>query len=49
MSCPAPGDRGGNPRGGPLFVRKVSGFNAPKANQAAFDTAIEDVADGREG
>jgi hypothetical protein len=28
------------------FVRKLSGFNAPsKANQAAFDKAIEDVAD----
>ena len=28
------------------FVRKLSGFNAPsKANQAAFDTAIEEVAD----
>jgi hypothetical protein len=27
------------------FVRKLSGFNAPsKANQAAFDQAIEDVA-----
>lgn len=27
------------------FVRKLSGFNAPsKANQAAFDTAVEDVA-----
>jgi hypothetical protein len=27
------------------FVRKLSGFNAPsKANQAAFDTAIEEVA-----
>jgi hypothetical protein len=27
------------------FVRKLSGFNAPsKANQAAFDTAIEKVA-----
>lgn len=26
------------------FVRKLSGFNAPsKANQAAFDAAIEDV------
>jgi hypothetical protein len=26
------------------FVRKLSGFNAPsKANQAAFDTAIEEV------
>jgi hypothetical protein len=26
------------------FVRKLSGFNAPsKANQAAFDQAIEDV------
>jgi hypothetical protein len=28
------------------FVRKLSGFNAPsKANQAAFDTAIEEVAE----
>jgi hypothetical protein len=28
------------------FVRKLSGFNAPsKANQAAFDTAIDEVAD----
>ena len=28
------------------FVRKLSGFNAPsKANQAAFDRAIEEVAD----
>ncbi len=27
------------------FVRKLSGFNAPsKANQAAFDTAVDDVA-----
>lgn len=27
------------------FVRKLSGFNAPsKANQAAFDRAVEDVA-----
>ena len=27
------------------FVRKLSGFNVPsKANQAAFDRAIEDVA-----
>lgn len=27
------------------FVRKLSGFNTPsKANQAAFDAAIEDVA-----
>jgi hypothetical protein len=27
------------------FVRKLSGFNSPsKANQAAFDRAIEDVA-----
>jgi hypothetical protein len=27
------------------FVRKVSGFNKPsQANQAAFDTAVEDVA-----
>ena len=27
------------------FVRKLSGFNSPsKANQAAFDKAIEDVA-----
>jgi hypothetical protein len=27
------------------FVRKISGFNAPsKANQAAFDTAVHDVA-----
>ena len=27
------------------FVRKLSGFNAPsKANQAAFDRAIQDVA-----
>ena len=27
------------------FVRKVSGFNAPsKANEAAFDQAIDDVA-----
>ena len=27
------------------FVRKLSGFNAPsKANQAAFDHAVEDVA-----
>jgi hypothetical protein len=26
------------------FVRKVSGFNKPsQANQAAFDTAVEDV------
>jgi len=26
------------------FVRKLSGFNAPsKANQAAFDRAVEDV------
>ena len=28
------------------FVRKLSGFNAPsKANQAAFDQAIDEVAD----
>jgi len=28
------------------FVRKVSGFNAPsKANQAAFDRAIDEVTD----
>lgn len=28
------------------FVRKVSGFRAPsKANQAAFDRAVDDVAD----
>jgi hypothetical protein len=28
------------------FVRKLSGFNAPsKANQAAFDRAIEETAD----
>jgi hypothetical protein len=28
------------------FVRKLSGFNAPsKANQAAFDRAIDEVAD----
>lgn len=28
------------------FVRKLSGFNAPsKANQAAFDSALEQVAD----
>ena len=28
------------------FVRKLSGFNAPsKANQAAFDKAIEEVTD----
>jgi len=28
------------------FVRKLSGFNAPsKANQAAFDRAIEEVAE----
>ena len=28
------------------FVRKLSGFNAPsKANEAAFDQAIEEVAD----
>ena len=27
------------------FVRKLSGFNAPsRANQAAFDRAVEDVA-----
>ena len=27
------------------FVRKLSGFNAPsKANQAAFDRAVQDVA-----
>ena len=27
------------------FVRKVSGFNSPsRANQAAFDQAVEDVA-----
>ena len=27
------------------FVRKLSGFNSPsKANQAAFDRAVEDVA-----
>lgn len=27
------------------FVRKLSGFNAPsKANQAAFDSAVEDIA-----
>jgi len=27
------------------FVRKISGFHAPsKANQAAFDTAVRDVA-----
>jgi hypothetical protein len=27
------------------FVRKLSGFNAPsKANQAAFDRAVDDVA-----
>ena len=28
------------------FVRKLSGFNAPsKANEAAFNRAVEDVAD----
>jgi hypothetical protein len=28
------------------FVRKLSGFNAPsRANEAAFDAAIEEVAD----
>ena len=28
------------------FVRKLSGFNAPsRANEAAFNTAIEEVAD----
>ena len=28
------------------FVRKLSGFNSPsKANQAAFDRAIDDVAE----
>jgi hypothetical protein len=28
------------------FVRKLSGFNAPsKANEAAFDRAVDDVAD----
>ena len=28
------------------FVRKLSGFNSPsKANQAAFDRAVEDVAE----
>jgi len=28
------------------FVRKISGFNKPsKANEAAFDAAIEEVAD----
>ena len=28
------------------FVRKLSGFNAPsKANQAAFDRAIEEISD----
>ncbi len=28
------------------FVRKLSGFNAPsKANEAAFDAAVEEVAD----
>jgi hypothetical protein len=28
------------------FVRKISGFNAPsKANAAAFDAAVEEVAD----
>ena len=28
-----------------LFVRKLSGFNAPsKANQAAFDRAVDEVA-----
>jgi hypothetical protein len=27
------------------FVRKISGFNAPsRANQTAFDTAVQDVA-----
>lgn len=27
------------------FVRKISGFNAPsRVNQAAFDTAVSDVA-----
>lgn len=27
------------------FVRKISGFNAPsRANQDAFDTAVQDVA-----
>jgi hypothetical protein len=27
------------------FVRKISGFSAPsRANQAAFDTAVQDVA-----
>ena len=27
------------------FVRKISGFNAPsRANQKAFDTAVQDVA-----
>ncbi|HLK56825.1 MAG TPA: DUF2277 domain-containing protein [Chthonomonadaceae bacterium] len=28
------------------FVRKVSGFNKPsRANQAAFDAAVDDIAD----
>ena len=28
------------------FVRKLSGFNAPsKANEAAFDRAVEEVSD----
>ena len=32
------------------FVRKVSGFRAPsKANQAAFDTAVADIARTTEG
>ncbi|MGN6699847.1 MAG: DUF2277 domain-containing protein [Thermomicrobiales bacterium] len=27
------------------FVRKISGFNTPaKANEAAFDTAVDDIA-----
>jgi hypothetical protein len=31
------------------FVRKVSGYNKPsKANQAAFDAAVQEIADSTE-
>ena len=39
-------DAGRDPRVALQFVRKISGFNSPsKANQAAFDRAIDDVSD----
>ena len=42
----SPGDRRRDPRGSIQFVRKLSGFTKPsQANEAAFDSAIDEVAD----